>query len=173
VSPRRIRRERKRGWRLPEGAKIVDRTSRWGNPFKIGELVSDVTPYAPTHPYDGHLEPGVYNVTGVDGEPRTYRVWPVESRSEAVDLFRVWVRYHNDAFPLERIQADLGGRDLACWCPLPAAGQPDICHAAVLLALANPGLPDPSRYPVGPKPYGWPYRSFKNVTDHTVTGGVL
>ncbi len=173
MSPRRIRRERTRGWRLPEGAKIVDRTSRWGNPFKIGELVSDVTPYAPTHPYDGPLDPGVYNVAGVDGEPRTYRVWTVQSRAEAVDLFRVWIRYHDDVFPLERIRRELGGRDLACWCPLPIPGQPDICHAAVLLALSNPGLPDPSRYPQGPKPYGWPYRCIKNVADRTVVGGVL
>ena len=35
------------------------------------------------------------------------------------------------------IQADLAGRDLACWCPL---DQP--CHADVLLDIANPGAPD-------------------------------
>ena len=34
--------------------------------------------------------------------------------------------------------AELAGRNLACWCPLPARGEPDICHAAVLLELANP-----------------------------------
>jgi hypothetical protein len=28
-------------------------------------------------------------------------------------------------------------RDLACWCKLPAGGQPDHCHAPVLLELAN------------------------------------
>jgi Domain of unknown function (DUF4326) len=31
---------------------------------------------------------------------------------------------------------DLAGRDLACWCPLPAPGEPDDCHAAVLLEAA-------------------------------------
>lgn len=31
----------------------------------------------------------------------------------------------------------LRGRNLACWCPLPAAGALDICHAATLLELAN------------------------------------
>jgi hypothetical protein len=35
------------------------------------------------------------------------------------------------------IQRDLAGKDLACWCPLPAAGEPDICHAAALLVIAN------------------------------------
>jgi len=38
---------------------------------------------------------------------------------------------------LERAQRELAGRDLACWCPLPAAGEPDLCHAAVLLDVAN------------------------------------
>ena len=33
--------------------------------------------------------------------------------------------------------AELAGKNLACWCPLPAPGEPDICHAAVLLELAN------------------------------------
>jgi Domain of unknown function (DUF4326) len=35
------------------------------------------------------------------------------------------------------IRRDLAGRDLACWCPLPAAGEPDLCHAAALLVIAN------------------------------------
>jgi hypothetical protein len=32
---------------------------------------------------------------------------------------------------------NLRGKNLACWCALPNAGDPDICHAAVLLDLAN------------------------------------
>jgi len=30
---KRIQRSRKKGWRKPEGSVIVDRTSRWGNPY--------------------------------------------------------------------------------------------------------------------------------------------
>lgn len=37
------------------------------------------------------------------------------------------------------IVRDLAGRDLACWCPLPAAGEPDLCHAAALLVIASQG----------------------------------
>jgi hypothetical protein len=37
----------------------------------------------------------------------------------------------------------LRGRNLACWCPLPAPGEPDRCHAAVLLELANSPEPQP------------------------------
>jgi uncharacterized protein DUF4326 len=31
----------------------------------------------------------------------------------------------------------LRGKNLACWCALPEAGQRDNCHAALLLELAN------------------------------------
>jgi hypothetical protein len=37
-----------------------------------------------------------------------------------------------EALPLPR------GKNLACWCALPEHGGPDICHAALLLELANP-----------------------------------
>jgi hypothetical protein len=33
--------------------------------------------------------------------------------------------------------ASLRGKNLACWCPLPEPGKCDICHAALLLELAN------------------------------------
>lgn len=36
----------------------------------------------------------------------------------------------------------LRGKNLACWCPLPKSGEPDHCHAAVLLRLANPEIPN-------------------------------
>ena len=42
--------------------------------------------------------------------------------------------YYNRPYPsLDEIRAALGGRDLACWCPLDKP-----CHADVLLRLANP-----------------------------------
>ena len=34
---------------------------------------------------------------------------------------------------VERLRAEVAGRDLACWCPLDSP-----CHADVLLELANP-----------------------------------
>jgi hypothetical protein len=43
------------------------------------------------------------------------------------------------------IREHLGGKNLACWCALPEPGDPDLCHAAVLLELANaPPTPNPS-----------------------------
>jgi hypothetical protein len=37
---------------------------------------------------------------------------------------------------LERLP-ELRGHNLACWCPLPAPGKPDVCHGLVLMELAN------------------------------------
>ena len=36
--PQRIRLSRQKGARLPAGAVVVARPSKWGNPFKIGKL---------------------------------------------------------------------------------------------------------------------------------------
>jgi hypothetical protein len=33
--PKRIRLQRTKGWRLPSGAVVVARPSRWGNPFPL------------------------------------------------------------------------------------------------------------------------------------------
>jgi len=51
----------------------------------------------------------------------------------SVVLFRAWIRphQHNDWVTMLR------GKNLACWCKLPDQGKPDICHAAVLIEIAN------------------------------------
>lgn len=36
--PKRIQRQRTSGWRMPEGAVYVGRPTKWGNPFKVGEV---------------------------------------------------------------------------------------------------------------------------------------
>ncbi|NJP42302.1 DUF4326 domain-containing protein [Streptomyces sp. PRB2-1] len=52
-------------------------------------------------------------------------------------MYRRWLEQHPSL--AEAARRELAGRDLMCWCPLPAPGQPDHCHAAVLLELANGG----------------------------------
>lgn len=122
--PRRIQRRRLKGWRLanattnPLGAVIVSRPSRFGNPFTIA----------------GAMEWG-----GADT--------PEQARKLCATAFRSWLRGNSDWWmgpeadaTRDRILADLHllrGKDLACTCPLPTSGQPDHCHAAVLLELAN------------------------------------
>ncbi|HEY6794781.1 MAG TPA: DUF4326 domain-containing protein [Kineosporiaceae bacterium] len=41
MSPQRIQLRRTRGWRLPAGAVVVARPTRWGNPIKVGTPVVD------------------------------------------------------------------------------------------------------------------------------------
>lgn len=136
--PERLRLSRRRGARLPEGARSVARPSRHGNPFRVGDTV-EVT----------DLDSGRLIVPGY-GEywigdlpaPRPPMVAQlvVDARL-AVALFRVeWeirlelIRQEGADFCEDWI-ADLDhlrGHDLACWCEL---GAP--CHADVLLELAN------------------------------------
>ena len=60
----------------------------------------------------------------------------------AVNLFRCWVDGLVGLLADRRAQIlaevpSLRNHNLACWCPLPAPGEPDHCHAAVLLEIAN------------------------------------
>lgn len=36
--PKRIQRQRTKGWRMPDGAVYVGRPGRFGNPFKVGAI---------------------------------------------------------------------------------------------------------------------------------------
>lgn len=116
TAPRRIRRCRAAGWTAPldeQGRKpiYVGRPSGWGNPFRIGEPFRFVNKY-------GEVLMGV-----------------VGSHEGAVELFRHYLDVRTDMY--EQIRSELGGRNLSCWCPEPEPGQPDHCHAAVLLEIAN------------------------------------
>lgn len=110
--PIRIQLSRKRGWRMPPNTVIVSRPSRWGNPFRVGNVVHRGRSYS--------------------GRDETVR-----DAAHAVHLYREWMftqARSEDMVPL------LAGKNLACWCPLPKPGEPDICHAAVLLEIANAAL---------------------------------
>jgi hypothetical protein len=85
------------------------------------------------------MPPNTVKVTrpGKWGNPfiagKTYRTvvgtdLPVKDASHAVSLFRAcaWAGWQHEA------KKELGGKNLACWCPL---DQP--CHADVLLEIAN------------------------------------
>lgn len=37
MTPRRIQRQRTKGWRMPPDARYVGRPTRWGNPYRIGD----------------------------------------------------------------------------------------------------------------------------------------
>jgi hypothetical protein len=113
----------------------VARPGRWGNSFVVGAKV--ITPGrwgTAAHPYRESLPVGRYTRPG--GVP--YEIRLVRDRAEAVALFADYkaktIRHRTQ---LDHYRRELGGRDLACWCPLPGPDQPDICHGAVLLEIAN------------------------------------
>ena len=120
AEPKRIQRQRTRGWRLPEGAVVVSRPSKWGNPFKVGEKI---TRDSPLWPYIAGTVPGgaqgMTSLTPLMAEQvvAAYQDWLIEQPHLMLNL------------------DELAGRDLACWCPIPEPGEPDHCHAAVLLAF--------------------------------------
>ena len=124
--PKRIQLRRTKGWRKPEGAIVVARPSKWGNPFKVSGPI--VRPpgvgiwrvYVP--PYHG---------------PKEFEEFASkeDAASYAVERFGLYgsTTPGPSGFAIAfEAAVELRGHDLACWCPL---DQP--CHADVLLEWAN------------------------------------
>lgn len=151
----RIQLRRTKGWRLPPGALSVARPTKWGNPFGYrqhtglarvpavlgdgeweyeGRISADGMRHDYHHP-DGRITVCHVRYMTLAEIVETYR------RALTGDLTPA-MRSASPSGRFLRVTADdarreLAGFDLACWCPLPAGGEPDICHAAVLLELAN------------------------------------
>lgn len=105
--PIRIQLSRKKGWRMPPNTVKVDRSTKWGNPWPVGKE----GPLGRTAP-DALGSVGFFRAMLDDTD-----VWDAAGYPEKIGYLR--------------------GKNLACWCPLPKPGEPDICHAAVLLEIAN------------------------------------
>jgi hypothetical protein len=146
LPPQRIQRRRVRGWRLPAGARIVDRTTRFGNPFTIADAEAE----GYTYPQLACVE---LHAAWLDGEGPS--VYVVKGRR----FDRNWVLAH---------LPELRGLELACPCP---PGTP--CHADTLIARANRPARKPLSHGAGPKPYAWPARGFAPLVDVTPIGGLL
>ncbi|WP_431781742.1 DUF4326 domain-containing protein [Streptomyces chumphonensis] len=124
MTPARVQRTRRKGQPgMPRGARYVGRGTRWGNPARI-VYRKDTGGWHVEHDHGAGLG-----------------TWPdpAQARRAAVGLYRHHLASHPEL--VDAARAELAGRDLACWCPLPAPGEPDHCHAAVLLDIANPKEP--------------------------------
>lgn len=98
MPPKRIQLRRTKGWRKPDGAIVVSRPSRWGNPYAVGDHVGPVQ----------------------DREE-------IRTRSQAVFLFANPRRRASHGYPSDdEIRAELAGHDLACWCPPDQACHADV-----------------------------------------------
>jgi hypothetical protein len=139
-TPKRIQRKRTKGWRMPEGATIVDRSSRsgFGNPFPVQKSTS--TSMGKTSP--------VWIVGTWNGPA----MWIVDTKREATDIavkaFAAWVSHPAQGILRATAKIALKGNNLACWCrlcPAHADGKPfgvecadcDPCHADTWLKIAN------------------------------------
>ena len=89
-APRRLPRRRTAGWRKPAGSVIVDRTSRWGNPFAVGRLPGSSAP----------------DPDGV-----------IADQARAVALYRERYYAPGQAGLRASARSELPGRDLLCPCP--------------------------------------------------------
>ncbi len=100
---------------MPPNTIYVGRPSVWGNPFKVGGYVRMVGGYLPALIKDAAMAKALYDAQFYDC-PATWNA-------------------------IAKIQTELRGKNLACWCPL---DQP--CHADILLTIANSDW-TPSRAP--------------------------
>ena len=96
--PARLQLRRSAGWRMPAGAIKVDRTTRWGNPYKVG-------------PEDRTASEAV----------SLFRRTIDEDGAYLAKVGQKVLRITKDD-----IRRELRGRDLACWCPPGAPCHADV-----------------------------------------------
>lgn len=111
--PNRTQLSRAKGSKLPFRTVKVDRTTRFGNPYRIGEPID----MKQVRRWGWEISP--------EGRKHVCK-----DAAEAVAKFRHALFW--DVAIHDFIRNELGGKDLACWC-----GPDDPCHAEVLLQIAN------------------------------------
>jgi hypothetical protein len=113
MKPKRIQLSRKRGYRKPEGAVVVSRPGRWGNPYALASYQFESAV--------GHALP-----------------WDeANARAMALRDFEHALRVGMLKVTVEDVKRELCGKDLACWCGIISHDEYVACHADVLLSIAN------------------------------------
>lgn len=137
-APRRVQLSRAKGWRMPPNTVKVDRTTKWGNPFNLKHHSHCWTAVA--HGFKGD-PPGRHAASIA-----MFAAWVAQQAPAEVECGLFAQRKDEERVPIAlapeikaptpptiaAILAELGGRNLACWCK---PDQP--CHADVLLKIAN------------------------------------
>jgi hypothetical protein len=113
MAPKRIQLSRAAGWRLPKNTVKVDRSTLFGNPYRIGEPLDAKA----SRRWGWQISPAGRKIV-------------CEDAAETVKRFKHALQW--DEAIHDHVREKLKGRDLACWC---APDSP--CHADVLLWLAN------------------------------------
>jgi hypothetical protein len=95
---------------MPPNSVYVGRPTKWGNPFKIGD-----------RSWGGTISFIPIYQPNADAVLSAYKDYLVNKCS--------WI--------IEEARIELRGKDLVCWCKEPKPGESDLCHADILLELAN------------------------------------
>lgn len=109
MKPTRIQLSRRKGWRMPPNTVKVDRSTKWGNPFIVGQHGGRA--------YCVELHRALL----VEGLRPGFCV-AADNVDEQQQYLQMVIKHIGD----------LRGKNLACWCPLTVP-----CHADTLLAIAN------------------------------------
>jgi hypothetical protein len=112
--PQRIQRRRTKGWQLPDNAACVDRTTGYGNPWDVDTVIAQGQ--ATNNLQARAVAVGIHD-RWLDG----YGPDRITSGRRTFDRRWVLANLHT-----------LAGKKRACYCPEPAPGEPDICHAVTL-----------------------------------------
>lgn len=125
MAPQRIQRQRRKGWRLPDGARIVDRTTRYGNPWHIVKWADGdyLVIREPTN--HRRIWVGLEADAHWAGQLHQAHAYAVERYADDLGRGRL-------PFTTDDVINNLAGHDLACPCPATLR-----CHADVLLRVAN------------------------------------
>ncbi len=129
MAPQRIELKRTKGWRMPANTVKVDRSSRWGNPFHVGQkgrLVWEPMTDSELLAFDFE-ERRVGDLLIRNVPPNRIIYFDAPLTIEDVLLL-----YHKHVIDQKIDLAPLRGKNLGCWCKL---GQP--CHSDILLDIAN------------------------------------
>jgi len=110
VPPVRIQLSRAAGWTMPANTVKVDRSTAWGNPYRVDELVD----LEQANKWGWQI---LQNVRCADA-------------ASAVVMFRRSLQ--SNGASQYAVRSRLAGKNLACWCK-----PDDPCHADVLLEIAN------------------------------------
>jgi hypothetical protein len=112
TAPVRVQLSRAKGWRMPPNTVKVDRSTPYGNPWKI-------------------VGPNEYRRLWWVQGPRADVECSSEAEAAALSLRKF--RYYAETHP--GLLAALRGKNVGCWCGLDRP-----CHGDIWLELANPVL---------------------------------
>src|SRR5215213_5445220 len=102
--PERIQRKRTAGWKMPDGAIYVGRPGKYGNPYWHVQRFHGLDLSLKLYEYTAQ---GIWMPSLLDEMPDGYFRQVYSSHLDWTKRFQ--------AHPLEQIQVELRGKDLACW----------------------------------------------------------